>query len=557
MPPIREPGDGIGDVPMDPNGGAATLGMGPSVMQEVLGDGQGVSAGDGIVQTYTRGEDKGWSETVTFSRPFIHFLGPGTEFAGAMLESNEDNELCYYYDFGGSFLPYCISRAGITPYHLYKYMMRCNSYRILEHKAVCHDLITSRDEIQPDGRIVTTPQRDTIEVFTDKNHKFLPNNILPVESSTLFGINMGFRRVEPMTYEEGLLPRAKIVLPSEVTASTRWEENYQYKLSAFDVYNGLFTVSHWQPGTPFEVSHKCDSGRLPVGLFNKSTKLACNQQRLQTCKKLLDTVWGIQANMATQVNKSPIQPPATVFFRFAPYWTASGRAIRRAQFKCTYSTTIEFYYSPDVGINLFMMGNQGDRINWPFSDAFDAASADPEILNWCVRPEEFVIPMTGYQFSETMASGSEIPQPRDITRAKLDGAHEDDLPLLNRVLTKMQKRGFNVSTQTVGNVNVGIKVEDIGIQTEEQVGPAPQFNADVMEMEGWTAEDQEAMFKFAEQIEAVNKEKPDKYHTMTTGPKAGLITNKDNGEPITPVVVNPRVDGQLEVTNPRFYRPAD
>lgn len=92
---------------------------------------------------------------------------------------------------------------------------------------------------------------------------------------------------------------------------------------------------------------------------------------------MLDTVWGIQANMATQTNRFPIEPPPVCFMRFAPVWTSSIRAIRTAQFKCTYSTTMEFYYSPDTGINLFMMGNQGDRINWPFDDPFDCAAADP------------------------------------------------------------------------------------------------------------------------------------------------------------------------------------
>lgn len=104
---------------------------------------------------------------------------------------------------------------------------------------------------------------------------------------------------------------------------------------------------------------------------------------------------------------------------------------------------------------------------------------------------------------------------------------------------------------------MGVKVEDVGIQTEEPKGKPPEYNADVMEFEGWSAEDQEEKFKFAEKIEAMDKDKADKYHVMPSGPKKGLISNIENGEPITPVTVNPRVDGQIEVTNPRFYRPAD
>ena len=84
---------------------------------------------------------------------------------------------------------------------------------MLGHKAVCSNLISSRDEIQSDGRVVSTPQQDSIEIFKDTQGKFRPNNIALIGSKTLFEINNGFRTVEPESYNDGLLPRAEIVLP--------------------------------------------------------------------------------------------------------------------------------------------------------------------------------------------------------------------------------------------------------------------------------------------------------------------------------------------------------
>ena len=70
----------------------------------------------------------------------------------------------------------------------------------------------------------------------------------------------------------------------------------------------MFTVSYWRTGENFEVSHSFDSGRIPVATFHNITKVACNKNKLVLCNKLLDTVWGVQANMATQSNRYPIQP---------------------------------------------------------------------------------------------------------------------------------------------------------------------------------------------------------------------------------------------------------
>ena len=328
--------------------------------QQELGYGPGVSGGPGICQTFSRKEDGHSVKTVTFSRTCVHFLGPGTEYVGPHILTDDKNCLVYGYDFGGSIIPFNYSRAACRPHHLWKYFQSCNSYRIKGHTV-----------IQVDGRIVTTPQRDCIEVFQDTLGKFRPNNIVPVGTKSLFELNNGFRSVEPETVEQGMLTRAKLQFPSEQYNSTKGEYLSDFEIRCFDCYNGMFTVSHWNTGEDFDLSHAFDSGRIPVASFACIDSLAWNKNRLSLCNSLLDTVLGVQANMATQVNRSPIQPPKVCFFRFAPYWTATGKAQRRAQFKCTYNTTIEFYFSPDCGIDMFQWGSKPEIFNVPQEDPYD------------------------------------------------------------------------------------------------------------------------------------------------------------------------------------------
>lgn len=238
---------------------------GNTIAQQKLGIGQGVSGAGGISQSFTRNEGSHSSKVVEFSHTYIHFLGPGTDSTGAVIESNDDNQLCFAYDWGASFLPYNFSRAAVKPHHMMPYFERCNSYKMLGHKAVCTDLICSRDEIQPDGRTVSTPQMDSIEIFQDTLGKFRPNNVKPVGSRSLFECNKGFREIEPDSIEDGMLPRCKIILPAEQYPSVKHESLKDMKYRCFDIYNGLFTVSHWMPGTDFTVEHKFDSGR--IGFF--------------------------------------------------------------------------------------------------------------------------------------------------------------------------------------------------------------------------------------------------------------------------------------------------
>ena len=98
--------------------------------QQLLGFGQGVSGGPRISQNFTRAGDNGTSKTVTFSRTYIHFLGPGTEYMGAQIKSYDDNQMCFAFDFGGSILPYTYSRASCRPRHLLSYLMKCNCHRM-------------------------------------------------------------------------------------------------------------------------------------------------------------------------------------------------------------------------------------------------------------------------------------------------------------------------------------------------------------------------------------------------------------------------------------------
>ena len=181
----------------------------------------------------------------------------------------------------------------------------------------------------------------------------------------------------------------------------------------FDVYNGMFTVSHWHTGENLEASHSFDSGSIHVGAFHNITNLACNKNKLVICNKLLDTVWGVQANMATQTNRYPIQPAPIIFMRFAPFFTATGKAQKRAQFKCTYETTIEFYFSPDVGIDCLGLGDTAEQLAFPDDDPYEQIRATTNRFNWACHAEDFVMPLTGYVLSEveTHYTNEEVAKP--------------------------------------------------------------------------------------------------------------------------------------------------
>jgi hypothetical protein len=68
----------------------------------------------------------------------------------------------------------------------------------------------------------------------------------------------------------------------------------------------------------YEMHHKIVSGRIPTGLFESCSKLPFNQLLIRAANKLLDTVWGMQSNMATQQNRYPILPAPIHFLRMTP-----------------------------------------------------------------------------------------------------------------------------------------------------------------------------------------------------------------------------------------------
>ena len=511
--------------------------------QQQLGYGPGVSGGPGICQTFSRGEDGHSIKTVTFTKTYIHFMGPGTEYVGAHMLTDDNNCLTYGYDFGGSIIPFNYSRAAARPHHLWPYMQKCNSYRLLGHSVHLSDLICSRDEIQADGRIVTTPQIDCIEVFHDTQGKFRPNNIVPVGTKSLFELNHGFRSVEPETIEEATLPRAKIQFPSEHYNSTKSEMLTDFELRCFNVYNGMFTIKHWNTGETYDLSHTFDSGRIPVGSFAEIDGLACNKNRLAVCNTMLDTVWGIQANMATQVNRYPIQPPKVAFFRFAPYWTANGKAQRRAQFKATYKTTIEFHFSPDIGIEMFQWGSQPEIHSIPQDDPYDQARAAVDRFNWAVHAEDFVMPLTGYVNTETE---SHMPENLDdgIRKDKEDAQMNT---LDARVKCTLRNTGFDVSAPTREDGYNLTTVVSSGASDPSHMQLAPELSAPVMAAEGFSQKDIEAV------REAINANPPVD-EVVYDKNEAGLIVDEQK-RPILPVEIKKQGKDIYE-WNDRFYRPA-
>ena len=277
-------------------------------IQSELGFGAGVSGSQGIVQHYTSQQANETVSKVTFSRTYLHFLGDGNDGDGAAVETDNDGFLCYTFDFGGSIILCNICKAAVTPYHLWPYFQKCNSYRILGHSATLHDIICSRDEVQADGRVVTSTQSDTIEIIKDENGMFWPENIMPCGSQELFLQNRGFSIVEPKTWDEGLMYRAKIKFPPEMFQATANEVQAKFLDGAFDVYNGMLQIEPWSGGD-YTISHNFDSGRIPVGAFSQKIQSNITPNHMDCGNYLIDTVWGIQANMATQVNNFPILPP--------------------------------------------------------------------------------------------------------------------------------------------------------------------------------------------------------------------------------------------------------
>jgi len=64
-------------------------------VQQELGVGNGVSGEGGISVNYTRGQASGGSETVTFTRTYIHFLDDGNSSDRCAVETDENGFVCW------------------------------------------------------------------------------------------------------------------------------------------------------------------------------------------------------------------------------------------------------------------------------------------------------------------------------------------------------------------------------------------------------------------------------------------------------------------------------
>jgi hypothetical protein len=172
---------------------------------------------------------------------------------------------------------------------------------------------------------------DTIEIFIDADNRYRPTQVVPIRGS-LYDVNAGFRHVEITSFKEGLLPRCALALPREQYNSLRNEAMLDLQWGYMDPYHGAFKVNTWRPGQSYEMHHKIVSGRIPTGLFESCSKLPFNQLLIRAANKLLDTIWGVQANMATQQNRYPILPAPIHFLRMMPVLGYGGLVQRRAQF---------------------------------------------------------------------------------------------------------------------------------------------------------------------------------------------------------------------------------
>ena len=412
---------------------------------------------------------------------------------------------------------------------------------MLGHKATLSDLICRRDEILADCRVVSTPQVDSIEVFEDNSY----NSDQKMKS--LCELNSGFRRVEPETYQEGL--------PEQFNSIDN-EKLDDFKYRCFNPYNGLFTVKHWNSGETYHIEHNFDSERIPVGAFANINQLGCNVNKLNICNRLLDTVWGIQANMATQVNRYPIQPPKIVFFRFAPFYTATGKAQRRAQFKCTYETPIEFYFSPHVGIEMFQSGSQPDVWAYAKEDPFDQCSAAVERFNWCVRPEDFVMPMTGYVMTENQVDSRYNERPvhddsdRDEVKRKVDEVKRKVFSY--RVKKAVTDAGYTVRKKEKNDGTALVTTVESAASIADDNQLPPTYSAKVLEHDEITD-----LYATLDYQPPVNEKA---YHVREEqDPKGTGLVVDIHDKPLLPVTVEPTEDYDKMAVSMgiRFYRPAE
>lgn len=498
-----------------------------TALQAALGQGPGPSSSSDFVFNRSASQRPGSSKTRTFKQRFKHVLGPSVLGTGVTIVSNEDKKLCYRYDFGASYIPYNTTRSSVRPNELMRDLAWCNSYEIHYHQVTIDNAIFSRDAINPDGRIVTNWQGDTVEFFTDDINMFRPNNVVHIDKGkSLYDVNNTFRHVEPRTIQECTIPRAALQMSPEMYSACTEEDASDLQFGLIDPYHGLFHVETWHGEKPYSKRHLINSGRIPVGIFDDCTNLPFNQQQIRAANVLLDTVWGIQANMANQVNRSPIRPAPTMFMRMAPVFTGEGIVRRRAEFDCTYECSITFHKDPSLGTRFLHQGFQGKRNNTPFPDQFDQAAHDPTHYHPGVHAEDFVIPLTGYVINDTnvdtdldQATTSAVPKRSTFQ------THQ------NKVHTIMHDAGYVVTADTRSGVNVGTSIstpaDDLLVNEI-----APSFSEAFLQDIGFSTKDVSQIDTWVTEAShgKANVKGGKKYKRTATGL---LTTDTDN--PILPV----------------------
>ena len=263
---------------------------------------------------------------------------------------------------------------------------------------------------------------------------------------------------------------------------------------------------------------------------------------------MIDTVYGLQANMANQVNRNPILPAPTVLLRMAPVWQTLGLTSRRAQFDATYSCTIKFHYGGQPRYKMLEQGNQGNRLAFPFEDPLLQVAVDDRHYHSDVHAENFVMPMTGYVINES-DKVSDLPAKYSIIPARSSVKTTAD-----KVQAKLIEKGFKVQEEDIGEVGATTSVKSLFDNTSTKPQVEPEFRKEILTGVGFSEED-------IGEIDEWVKDHTDGNITDTTGEKPlkfndGFITDAAD-HPKLLVVASIDVNDNVELTNFEGLRPGE
>ena len=208
-----------------------------------------------------------------------------------------------------------------------------------------------------------------------------------------------------------------------------------------------------------------------------------------------------------------------------------------------YKTTIEFHFSPDIGIEMFQWGSQPEIHSIPQDDPYDQARAAVDRFNWAVHAEDFVMPLTGYVNTET-----ESHMPENLDDGIRKDKEEAQMHTLDaKVKCTLRNTGFDVSAPTREDGYNLTTVVSSGASDPSNLQLAPELSAPVMAAEGFSQKDIEAV------REAINANPPVD-EVVYDKNEAGLIVDEQK-RPILPVEIKKQGKDIYE-WNDRFYRPA-